>query len=804
VRAIRSRSTSRFRRRADRFLATALVALTVTPGGPAAAASEAVLAALGDDGATLLAQSGHALPDLLTLDAVVNGQAGGDVFVRMGALGPEIEETALRRWRIVVPSGAAREYEGRRYVLIAALPGATSRIDALSQQIVLTIPPPLFEPNALALGAAGGTVLSPPIWSGFANYDVFGLSSKGTSYGSGLFELGASGPYGSGIVSALANTSKLAGTSERAVLLDADWRYDDPAGPRTLILGTAVGPSGAWGRSLRFSGVQYGTNFSLRPDLITYPLPVFPGSAAVPSTVDVLVNGSRVGAERVQPGPFSISNVPVVTGAGDVQLVVRDAFGQERVVTQPFYASRQLLKPGLEDFSVSAGTERMNYGTESFDYGSGFAAGYWRRGLSDQLTVEVLGEGDATARVFGGSVDFIPGLYGVVTLGAAGSSSGAGEGWLGLAGYEYQGRRFNLGVRSLWASADFRMPGDNGSPPLQRLSLANIGFNLGPAGTVGVAWIDQRYRGQPAVTTGSASYSANLSARLSLVVTVSRSVATTSQTTAFATLILALDDKTSAAADVQSVRAAGSTHTIGGATLQRTLGIGEGYGYRIRAATDDQYQAGAIYAGPYGRYGVDFASAHGVSAVRGEVAGGIGAADGVVFAARPIVDSFGIVRVDSAKGVAIYQNGSFAGRTDDEGVAVLTQLFPYARNRITIDDRDVPIEITLGAKEREVAPYYRSGVLIDFGARRVVNAIVEVRLPDGMPLPAGAEVRRSGSAATYPVGSGGEVFVADLGAGGEFLAEWAGGRCRFVVDAATLPHEPLPRVGPLACAATKE
>src|SRR5262249_36839264 len=153
-------------------------------------------------------------------------------------------------------------------------------------------------------------------------------------------------------------------------------------------------PAGAWGRSLRFSGVQYGTNFTLQPDLITYPLPAFPGTAIVPSTVDVLVNGARVGAQQVPPGPFTISNVPVVTGAGDVQFVVRDAFGQQQVITQPFYTSRQLLRPGLDEWSVNAGAERLNYGIESFDYGSGFASGYWRRGLTDQVTVEVLGEGD--------------------------------------------------------------------------------------------------------------------------------------------------------------------------------------------------------------------------------------------------------------------------------------------------------------------------------------------------------------------------------------------------------------------------
>ncbi len=776
-------------------------------GGPARATERDVLAVLDRDASLLLAEAaaGVDLPEVVTLEAIVNHQPSGTVFVHVGRSGLAVDEAALRRWRIVVPAADVRTFDGRGYVPLAALVGASARIESQTQRLVLTVPASLFEPNAIPLGLPGGPVLAPPPWSAFANYDLFGYAVQGGAhYGSGLFETGTSGPYGSGVASAVANSAQAAGgTTGRFVFLDANWRYDNPSGPWTLVAGTAVSPAGAWGRALRFGGVQFGTNFTLQPDLITYPLPAFPGTAAMPSTVDVLVNGARIGAQQVPPGPFTISNVPVVTGAGDVQFVVRDTFGQQQVITQPFYTSRRLLRPGLDEWSVNFGAERLNYGIESFDYGSGLVSAYWRRGLTDQATVELLGEGDNEARAAGATIDFVPDRLGVFTLGAAGSNGRAGSGSLLLAGYEYQGRLFNVGARSVWASPSFRMPGDVQTAPLMRLSLASVGYNFGSSGTIGVAWIDQQNRGQAAITTAAATYSTSLSARTSFVVSVARTHGTTAQTSAYATLVYSLDERTSLSGDVTATRTGGTTHTVAGATLQRTLPIGEGYGYRVRAAGDDQYQAGAVYAGPYGRYGVDVARAGGVTAARGEIAGGIGTADGVMFVARPIVDSFGIVRVDGVPGVAIYQNGNFAGRTDDNGVAVLTQLFPYARNRITINDKDVPIDITLNARERQVAPYYRSGVVVDFGARRATNAIVEVRLSDGRALPAGAEVRRDGGTATYPVGSEGEIFVRDLD-GGKFVADWAGGRCRFSVDAAAIPREPLPRVGPVVCAPAEE
>jgi outer membrane usher protein len=763
------------------------------------------LAALEQNADLVLAQARAELPstDILVLEAMVNGLPRGTVLVYSGGLGGiAIEEAALKRWRVISPDGAALEVDGQRFIPLRALPGARATIETRAQQLVVTLPAQLFDPNDIALYTGRSVAPSPPPWSAFANYEIFGYTSKDSSYGSGLFEIGTGGPYGTGIATAVINSAEASGgNTGRGTLLEAAWRYDDPAALRTLVGGTAISRNGAWGRALRFGGVQYGTNFSLQPNLITYPVPAFGGTAVVPSTVDVFVNGSRVGTQQVTAGPFDITNVPVVTGSGDVQLIIRDAFGQQQVVTQPFYASRQLLKPGLDDFTISIGAERRNYGIESFDYGSGLVSAYWRRGLTDTVSLELLANGDSDARAAGATIDFVPGSTGVVTLGAAGSTGDTGGGFLGVAGYQYQGFKYNFTVRGTWASPNFRTPGDDPNYPLQRTVLASAGYNFGTSGTVGAAWADQQFRNQPGANTGTVSYSVTVSPRLFFNASLSRTQGVAAQTGLFASLVYSLDDKTFAGADVTSTHSSGSTSTVAGATVQRSLPIGEGYGYRVRATTDQQYFAGGVYAGPYGRYSVDVASQDGVAAARATIAGGVGTIGGIVFAARPIVDSFALVRVDGVPDVRIHQNGNFAGRTDREGNVVITQLYPYAPTRVTIDDRDLPIDITLANRDRQVAPYFRSGAIVDFGARKLVNALVEVRIANGAPLPAGAVVHRADSPAAYPVGEGGEVFIADLEYGVPYVAEWQGGSCRFAVDAALTKAEPMPRYGPIACAA---
>ena len=101
-------------------------------GGQAGAASGDPKGAGDGIGGPMLLQEQIDLPapDLLALEAVVNGQRSGSVFVYVGDGAMAIDEESLRRWRIEIPAGAAREIEGRRYVPITALDGVAQRLSS--------------------------------------------------------------------------------------------------------------------------------------------------------------------------------------------------------------------------------------------------------------------------------------------------------------------------------------------------------------------------------------------------------------------------------------------------------------------------------------------------------------------------------------------------------------------------------------------------------------------------------------------------------------------------------------------------
>ena len=97
---------------------------------------------------------------------------------------------------------------------------------------------------------------------------------------------------------------------------------------------------------MRLGGAQVVSDFGMRPDLITYPLPELSASADVPSTVNVLVNGVSQLSEHVERGPFVVSSLPVVTGAGTVAVTVIDALGRQTLISLPFYASSAFAQTG--------------------------------------------------------------------------------------------------------------------------------------------------------------------------------------------------------------------------------------------------------------------------------------------------------------------------------------------------------------------------------------------------------------------------------------------------------------------------
>ena len=718
----------------------------------------------------------------------------------------------LQRWRMREPdAGRGMTYQGEVYFPLSALSHASHVYDQKALTLMIELRADAFVNARLTTRYDS---LPPPVKpspGGFVNYDLLAVRAPESNALSGLIELGYFNRWGVGTSNLLMNSHD---GSTQVTRLDTTWTIDDPAKLRTLRLGDAINVAGSWGRSVQVGGIQYGTNFGTRPGFSTLPVQSAAGQAVLPSTVDVFINNALVSHQTVPPGPFSISNLPVISGAGEVQLVVRDLLGREQIITRPFYASQSLLRAGLTSYSVEFGFVRENFGIHSNDYGSWLSSGTFRRGLNERFTGEIHAEAMAGQATAGAGGDLLLPQVGLISSYLVASHGPSGNGGMAMLGIERQAQPWSVGARMQWASSGFAQVGQSAEvsplpPPLRPVlaSSVNVSYSAGRLGSVGIAFVEQRNRDQADTRIATLSYSVSLGTLGTLSVAALRDMAGESGTTLFALLSMPLNRSRNLSVSAQQVRGANAGDTNGfsndfssdvSTTLQRNLPIGEGYGYRLRADRAGTKEAALFLQNNRGTYSVEASENQGAMATRMGVSGGFAFLGGDAFSSRRIDGSFAVARIPDYPNVRVLTDNQPAGRTDAQGNALLPRLRAYDVNVVAIDQRDVPMDAKIGAVKVEVVPYYRSGMEVTFPITRAHGATLTVTLEDGSALPVGATVTLAGSDAEFAVGFAGEVYLTGLASTNALRASWTDHRCSFDFNYQA-SADPLPDLGVYIC-----
>lgn len=726
----------------------------------------------------------------------------------------------LRRWRFHEPlQSSAIEYQAQQYYPLSAISDVSHVYDAQKLTLTLQVRPEAFS---MTTRTSQYTNLPLPTRSGpggFMNYDLFAANSVGVNQQSGQFEVGYFNSLGVGTSSMLAQNL---GNSSSAIRLDSTWTTDFPDKMETLRLGDVISTPGTWGHAVRFGGIQFGRNFGTQPGFITYPMQGIVGQAVLPSTVDVFINNALVSRQTVPPGPFSIRNLPIVTGAGQVQLVVRDLFGRQQIINQPFYASQALLSKDLDSFSYELGVIRDNFGINSNDYHDWLGSANYRRGLSSLFTGELHAEAMQSQQAVGIGGDYLVPQIGTFSTYAAGShgriapnyvapqiypfitypqaSSIANSGALVMLGIDRLAQPWSFSGRTQWASSGFAQVGQQAlqlAPA--RLTSANMSYTMGSIGSVGVAYVSQINRDQPNTRIATVSYSVSVGRLGSFSVSVLRDFAGNVGTTLFSMFSISLDASTSASFSAQSSRggSAGNANDLT-ATLQRNLPSGDGYGYLVQARNDNSSQASYSLQNSVGTYMVGVAQDQGSTATRLNATGGIAFLEGDAFMSRRIDQSFAVASIPDYPDVGVLADNQPVARTNSKGNALIPRLRAYDRNIISIDQIDLPLDARIQAVKVEAVPYYRSGVVVKFPIERSYGATFTIQLDDGAPLPVGAAVEIDGKDDVYTVGYDGEVYVVGLSPTTHLHATWKNQSCKFEVNYIA-SSDPLPDLGTVIC-----
>ena len=155
----------------------------------------------------------------------------------------------------------------------------------------------------------------------YLNYDLSVSGGRNQRPGTAAFVEGVA--YADALTFS-SNAIFVGSASERKLVrYESSFRWDFPDRTQSLVAGDAISRSGALARSFRYGGISYGTNFSTRPDMVTFALPAVPGESRIPTSAELLINGQAHSRLDLAAGPFEISNVPAITPGNESGNVTR-------------------------------------------------------------------------------------------------------------------------------------------------------------------------------------------------------------------------------------------------------------------------------------------------------------------------------------------------------------------------------------------------------------------------------------------------------------------------------------------------
>lgn len=261
-----------------------------------------------------------------------------------------------------------------------------SQFDSSIQAIKLTVPSTLFTSSSNILET--NTVPEKASFGGFINYDLTYLNNRmdgeiDNSY-NGLADLGIFKDYWI-FRNSVAYQNTPAGEFFNRLSTNID--FEIPSNMTRLTLGDTTTVFNPLINSLRFAGLSWGTNYTERPNFIYWNTPALQGSARLPSTVDLYINGVSIYSQKVSPGEFNLQTGAQIQQAGNAQIVVEDVLGNRSVQSFPILVTNRLLRPDLSEYNISLGKLRYNYNIKSDDYRDFFSNFYYRRGLSNVTTL---------------------------------------------------------------------------------------------------------------------------------------------------------------------------------------------------------------------------------------------------------------------------------------------------------------------------------------------------------------------------------------------------------------------------------
>lgn len=603
-----------------------------------------------------------------------------------------------------------------------------------------------------------------PLLAGIVDYSLSATVSGGTAQlgafvaprvSFGNFNLGGAFSYSSGAGADRADIVRLDTTAMLAL----------PAKALVVRAGDVITSNSESQRPLRVGGIQIGTDFALRPDIITNPLPQFEGQVAVPTSVDLIVNDRRFQTSEIEAGDFRVHNIPVAAGRGEVAVVLRDELGRETVQTAQIYVAPEMLAKGITEWGATMGWVRRRYGTRSNDYRDLVGTFFMRRGLSKSLSAGISGEVGMGVWNMGAhaqaTLAHLAVAYGEVRYSKTPNESGA----LFKLGIESMGSGISGRIEAVAPTAGYRdIAARSGDGRVPSQLIGSVDFDLAQTTRFQLSATRLTRPAEPAAdrqaentTVLRASARHELRSGLSLSGDVSyRRSRGRGEFVAGLNLNIRFGPRSSASAALRHT--ANEKIAAQFSYFRPDTEVGElGYAAHAKLGENSRISGTVAYRAAFARISTDVEYVAGGLAARARAEGSLVIADNRVFARDRASEAYALVRTGNVGGVTITHEHREVGTSDRSGRLLVTRVTPLVPMQFDVAPDKLPTQAVARSTYRRMQAARGGVVLVDMDIEAYRSVLLRVVDSQGEPLPVGSSIVALPSGREYMVAFDGLV-----------------------------------------------
>lgn len=550
-----------------------------------------------------------------------------------------------------------------------------------------------------------------------------------------------------------------------------------------------------------FTGVQLASDERMLPDSLRGYAPQIRGIARSNARVTIKQSDQIIYETTVTPGEFLINDLYPTGYGGNLDVTVREADGSEQKFQVPYAAVTQLLRPGNNRYSITAGKLR----SYSLRDDPALYQATWQRGLTNSLTGYggIQASQNYYAIQLGTALGTTAGAFALDVTQARthlGSDDSHSDNAMSGQSYQISYSKTVSATSSNISLAAYRFSTSGYMDlitAMQTREAVNEGLSTGSIWRAKNRFVVTASQGLPD-NWGQFYLSSSLQnywnqggnskqyqfgysttyKKLTWGLSVNRTYSLYGQTQNNYLLNFSLPLGNGEMTHAPQLRVDLSHNTSGRYAEQATLNGNAGeenqYNYGISATNANQGSGTSGSVNGSWRSSIAWLNAnysqgssyHSTSAA---ISGTLIGHSGGITLTPYTSDTFALVEAKGAYGAKV---SSYPGvYVDRAGYAAVPYLNPYKLNEIALDPKGIPADVELENTSQKVAPYAGAVVKLSYGTRQGTALLINATY-NHVPVAFGAEVTDSKGNHVGTVGQGGQIYARVQDEKGKLHVKW--------------------------------